>query len=103
MTDKGICSVRLGETKQALERELKKEFSAAQLVESDKNLKQWVQALIDYLAGHKPWPLLPYDVKATAFQRRVWGWLRTIPLPRGHLPIYTILLYIARAAATAVP
>jgi len=31
------------------------------------------------LAGHKPWPLLPYDVQATAFQRRVWDWLRAIP------------------------
>jgi AraC family transcriptional regulator of adaptative response/methylated-DNA-[protein]-cysteine methyltransferase len=42
-------------------------------------LQPWIQALVDYLAGHTPWPLLPYDVQATAFQRRVWEWLRTIP------------------------
>ncbi len=38
-----------------------------------------MQALIDYLAGSKPWPHLPYDVQATAFQKRVWDWLCSIP------------------------
>jgi len=78
-TRKGICAVRLGNNKKLIERELKKEFAAAQFISNDKNVRQWIQALIDYLAGHKPWPLLPYDVRATAFQRRVWNWLRTIP------------------------
>ena len=78
-TEKGICAVRLGSSKKQLELELKSEFKAAQLVKSDQHLRLWIQALIDYLAGHKPWPLLPYDVQATAFQRRVWEWLRTIP------------------------
>ncbi len=35
--------------------------------------------MTDYLTGHKPWPLLPYDVQATTFQKRVWDWLRAIP------------------------
>ncbi len=78
-TEKGICAVRLGSDKKQLEREFKKEFEAAELRENDKYLRQWIQALIDYLAGHKPWPLLPYDIQATAFQRRVWEWLRSIP------------------------
>lgn len=77
--EKGICSVRLGESKSALEREVKKEFNAAQPAGSGKDLKQWRQALLDYLAGDKPWPVLPYDVQGTAFQRRVWQFLRTIP------------------------
>lgn len=76
---KGICAVRLGNDKKKLENELKKEFEAAESREDDKNLRQWIQALINYLAGHKPWPLLPYDVQATVFQRQVWDWLRTIP------------------------
>lgn len=78
-TEKGICAVRLGNNKKELERELKKEFAAAQLMENDRQVLPWIQALVDYLAGHTPWPLLPYDVQATAFQRRVWDWLRTIP------------------------
>ena len=78
-TEKGVCAVRLGNNKRELERELKREFAAAQLIQNDRRVKKWIQALIDYLAGHKPWPLLPYDVQATAFQRRVWDWLRTVP------------------------
>jgi AraC family transcriptional regulator of adaptative response/methylated-DNA-[protein]-cysteine methyltransferase len=78
-TEKGVCAVRLGNDKKELVRELQKEFEAAELTENDKYLRQWIRALIDYLAGEKPWPLLPYDVRATVFQRRVWDWLRTIP------------------------
>lgn len=78
-TEKGVCAVRFGNDKRKLERELKREFNAAQLIQNDQHLRKWVQSLVDYLAGHKPWPLLPYDVQATAFQRRVWDWLRTIP------------------------
>lgn len=78
-TEKGICAVRLGNNRKELEHELKKEFAAAQLIENNRQVRPWIQALVDYLAGHTPWPLLPYDVQATAFQRRVWDWLRTIP------------------------
>ena len=78
-TSKGICVVRLGNTKRKLEQELKKEFESAQWIQNAKYLKKWNQALVNYLAGKKPWPVLPYDVQATAFQRRVWKWLRTIP------------------------
>lgn len=78
-TPKGICSVRLGDDKIKLERELKNEFEDAKLIPSNQFLRRWNQALIDYLAGRKPWPLLPYDVQAAAFQRRVWEWLRAIP------------------------
>lgn len=78
-TSKGICCVRFGGDKRKLEAGLKTEFEAAQLIRNGKILQKWNQALIDYLAGQKPWPVLPYDVQATAFQRRVWDWLRTIP------------------------
>ncbi len=76
---KGICAVRLGNNKKQLERELKNEFPAAQISRNDKKLRRWTQVLTQYLAGHKPWPLLPYEVPATAFQRQVWNYLRTIP------------------------
>ena len=78
-TKNGICAVRLGDDKKKLGTELKKEFKAARLMRNDKYLRQWIQVLIDYLAGRKPWLLLPYDIRATVFQRRVWDWLRTIP------------------------
>lgn len=77
-TEKGICSVRLDSDKKKLESEFKKEFEAARLMPNDKYLKKWNLALMDYLSGRKPWPLLPYNVRATAFQSRIWNWLRTI-------------------------
>ena len=78
-TKRGICSVRLGDDENILRKELTQEFYAANLVESDQHFTEWTQALIDYLSEKSPWPTLPYDLKATAFQRRVWDWLRTIP------------------------
>ena len=35
--------------------------------------------LIEYLSGQSPHPELPLDVRATAFQWRVWRQLRAIP------------------------
>ena len=78
-TRRGICSVRLGDDENTLRTELAQEFYAANLVESDKHLAEWTQALVNYLSGKSSWPTLPYDLKATAFQRKVWDWLRTIP------------------------
>ncbi len=78
-TSRGLCSVRFGENKAKLLRELQLEFSDAQVEQKGRDLESWTQSLVDYLAGKKPWPLLPYDVQATAFQRKVWDYLRTIP------------------------
>jgi len=64
--------------------------------------------LISYLSGSKPWPKLPYDVMATAFQRKVWEHLRTIP--EGQTMYYSKIAFavgqpratrtVARACAT---
>ncbi len=77
-TEKGVCVVRLGSDKKKLESEFKNEFEMARLMPHDKYLRKWNQALMDYLSGRKSWPLLPYDVRATAFQKQIWNWLRTI-------------------------
>jgi AraC family transcriptional regulator, regulatory protein of adaptative response / methylated-DNA-[protein]-cysteine methyltransferase len=78
-TAKGICAVHIGDSRAALVAMLKKEFSRARFVEAKGELAEWPQLLIDYLAGRGPWPELPYDIRATAFQRMVWDYLRTIP------------------------
>ena len=62
-------------------------------------LSEWTQTLIDYLSGNTPWPKLPYDVQATAFQRKVWEHLRTIP--EGQSMYYSeIAAAIGRPKAT---
>jgi AraC family transcriptional regulator of adaptative response/methylated-DNA-[protein]-cysteine methyltransferase len=38
-----------------------------------------MQSLSDYLAGQKVSFDLPLDIQATAFQAKVWNYLRTIP------------------------
>ena len=79
-TDNGVCAVKLGDDPDALVREVEHEFSAARMYRSLGPLSTWVIQLEDYLAGKLPWPELPYDVRATAFQRRVWDYLRRIPV-----------------------
>jgi AraC family transcriptional regulator of adaptative response/methylated-DNA-[protein]-cysteine methyltransferase len=78
-TDKGVCMVRLGDTVAALEADLHKEFAAAEIGRSNKELEKAVTQILDHLDGKQPRLDLPLDIQATAFQRRVWEALRSIP------------------------
>ncbi|MGQ0601400.1 MAG: bifunctional DNA-binding transcriptional regulator/O6-methylguanine-DNA methyltransferase Ada [Anaerolineales bacterium] len=79
-TEKGVCSVKLGDNKRALEAELRHEFASATIVAEHSQLRAWADAIVEYLRGAQPHLDLPTDVRATAFQRRVWDALRDIPL-----------------------
>jgi AraC family transcriptional regulator of adaptative response/methylated-DNA-[protein]-cysteine methyltransferase len=79
-TDRGLCSVQLGETAEDLETELQAQFQKASLKKADDELQEWVQAFINYLSGSLPLPELPCDVKATVFQIQVWQALGQIPI-----------------------
>jgi AraC family transcriptional regulator, regulatory protein of adaptative response / methylated-DNA-[protein]-cysteine methyltransferase len=78
-TEKGICAVRLGDTKKELEETLRSEFSNADFIHDDATLKGYVEAILANLNGNLPHLDLPLDVKATAFQKRVWQELQKIP------------------------
>ena len=78
-TDKGICAVRLGDSEAELARTLTAEFPAAALNRGDAGLGLWLAALLAYLDGQQARLELPLDVRATAFQRRVWEALTAIP------------------------
>jgi AraC family transcriptional regulator of adaptative response/methylated-DNA-[protein]-cysteine methyltransferase len=78
-TKKGICAVRIGDSQKDLVDEFKNEFKNADISEINSELSEWPQLLINYMVGSTPWPKLPFNVKATAFQRKVWDHLRTIP------------------------
>ncbi|HUN30310.1 MAG TPA: methylated-DNA--[protein]-cysteine S-methyltransferase [Alphaproteobacteria bacterium] len=77
-TSRGICRVDIGERDAALERQLRETFPAAQLARSEDGLESATSRIVAYLANKGPWPLLPIDLRATAFQMRVWGALRAI-------------------------
>lgn len=78
-TERGICAVYLGDNDAGLETELKREFPASVVERDDDGLNAWVRAIVDHLSGQQPHLDLPLDVRATAFQWRVWQELRAIP------------------------
>ncbi|PYO39277.1 MAG: hypothetical protein DMD33_19990 [Gemmatimonadetes bacterium] len=78
-TARGVRTVRLGESDAALVAELEREYADADLSRESRSLEPLVTALLRYLAGDVRRLDLPLDVRATAFQRRVWEALRAIP------------------------
>jgi len=79
-TTKGVCRIALGDSASALERELRDEFPAADIQAG--SITRWVRPIVQHLEGHQPHLDLPVDIRATAFQQRVWDELRKIPLGR---------------------
>jgi len=77
-TTKGLCALRFGEDG-ALVQELHAELPHAMLLHDPPAVAPYIQAVLDYLAGHETRLDLPLDVQATAFQQRVWAALRQIP------------------------
>jgi len=107
-TDRGICSVMLGDGEEKLTGELHHEFPQAEIARNDNHLRSQVKVLLECLAGQAPHADLPLDVQGTAFQMRVWEELRRIP--RGQTVSYgelagrigrpTAARAVARACAT---
>jgi AraC family transcriptional regulator of adaptative response/methylated-DNA-[protein]-cysteine methyltransferase len=78
-TERGVCAVYLGDDDAALEAELRREFPAAEVSRDPDGLDPWVAEVVRHLRGAQPHLDLPLDVRATAFQCRVWEELRKIP------------------------
>lgn len=77
-TERGVCHVALGDDAAALEAGLRASFPKAVLERADDRVESATSALVRYLANAGPWPQLPLDVRATAFQARVWEALTRI-------------------------
>ncbi len=78
-TAKGICSVTFGDDAAELAADLRKEFSGADIEPATDGLSGIVGAILAGLSGSIPSVDLPLDLRATAFQLRVWEELRKIP------------------------
>jgi AraC family transcriptional regulator of adaptative response/methylated-DNA-[protein]-cysteine methyltransferase len=78
-TTRGVCRVMIGDTDRVLEAELREEYPLAIVRRNDRMLSAQVRPLLDHLRGKSPHVELPLDVRATAFQWRVWGALKAIP------------------------
>jgi AraC family transcriptional regulator of adaptative response/methylated-DNA-[protein]-cysteine methyltransferase len=78
-TARGVCAVKLGDRDEALADDLRREYRAADIREGDAPRREWVQAILRHLSGSLPSLDLPIDVRATAFQWKVWRALQAIP------------------------
>jgi AraC family transcriptional regulator of adaptative response/methylated-DNA-[protein]-cysteine methyltransferase len=78
-TARGVCAVRLGDTDEELVGKLTEEFCEAEISKDALAEGGHVEAILRHLSGQQSVPDLPLDVRATAFQRRVWEELRRIP------------------------
>lgn len=82
-TDRGICFLQFGDDERALLAQLAAEYPRAELAAMESAARPafdaWIEALNASLEGHAPSPALPLDLRGTAFQVRVWNYLRGIP------------------------
>jgi len=107
-TDKGICSIQFADSDEQLQQGLMREFPFATRRRDDAAMAEWRTNLTRLMEGREAYPSLPLDIRATAFQRRVWETLQRIP--RGETRSYSAVAKkigmpkatraVARACAT---
>ena len=78
-TERGICAIQFARTDDELLAGLKREFPFAVRKPDGGGLQSWVAALLRHMRGQDLDSSLPLDIRATAFQRRVWTYLQSIP------------------------
>jgi len=92
-SERGICAVALGDNESKLVADLRTEFPRAAIERVDAGRDEWLAAMIarvsaqigiDQPSGDVT---VPVDIRATAFQWRVWQALQRIP--RGETRSYT--------------
>jgi AraC family transcriptional regulator of adaptative response/methylated-DNA-[protein]-cysteine methyltransferase len=90
-SERGICSVTLGDRESSLVNGLGEEFPQAKIERVDAGRDEWLATMIARVSaeigtGAAPDTNVPVDIRATAFQWRVWQALQRIP--RGQTRSY---------------
>ena len=78
-TERGICTIQFARSDGELIEGLKREFPFATRKSDQAGLQSWVDSLLKHMRGKALDSSLPLDIRATAFQRRVWTYLQSIP------------------------
>lgn len=78
-TERGVCAVRIGDAREDIERELFAEYPAATITYDKLGLEHYAKLIRDHVEGKNHDLRLPLDLRASAFQARVWQELRNIP------------------------
>lgn len=102
-TNRGLCFVQFGESHRELLEMLRNEYPAATLEPMKRPYPRqfalWMEALSRHLRGDLPHLDLPIDVRATAFQFKVWRYLQSVPY--GEVQSYAeVARAIGRPGAT---
>ncbi len=71
-TPRGVCAVALGDSEQELEAALRREFFAADVQRDQSELQDSLEHVLQVLEGREPHGRLSLDVRATAWQWKVW-------------------------------
>lgn len=89
-TDRGVCAVTLGDNAGSLEAALEREYPAAtrtRVTAPSSPLASWVDEIVSIVDGGRDRLEIPLDVRASAFQWKVWHELQKIP--RGETRSYS--------------
>jgi AraC family transcriptional regulator of adaptative response/methylated-DNA-[protein]-cysteine methyltransferase len=78
-TDKGVCAIQFADSDDELEQGLRHEFPFANRKRNDQAMQSWTRHLLRQMQGKDLDSSLPLDIQATAFQRKVWSYLQSIP------------------------
>jgi AraC family transcriptional regulator of adaptative response/methylated-DNA-[protein]-cysteine methyltransferase len=78
-TEFGVCAICIADSDAVVERALSEQYPSAELRRDDESHHQWVEQILDYVAGRQNNLNLPLDIVATPFQARVWNLLKSIP------------------------
>lgn len=78
-TERGICTIKMGDSAEAVRGLLRDEFPQAHLVDDEALLHDALEQIIAYLNGWQPHLDLALDIRVTAFQQRVLTELQHIP------------------------
>jgi len=78
-TPRGICEVRFDDSDAVLEANLRSDYHAAAVVRQDAELRRVVEKIVAHLDRGTALTGIDYDVRATAFQHKVWKALSAIP------------------------
>jgi AraC family transcriptional regulator of adaptative response/methylated-DNA-[protein]-cysteine methyltransferase len=79
VTERGVCSVSLGDDETALVDALRAEYPQAELARTTDANDRLVDAVVAHVEGKASADDLPLDIRATAFQWQVWRALQRIP------------------------
>lgn len=81
-TERGLCFVQFSDRREELLALLKREYPAAHIEPMPKpfppKVVKWTRSFQEHLADNRPSLNVPLDVHSTAFQLRVWNYLRSI-------------------------